>query len=306
MSMIKWICTDVDGTFLSSDHTVSSLTAQTYREVQRHGIDIIFTTGRTPRATLNVMERNKEFKDRYASFCPGIYCNGALILGNSFDDVVQIKTLPRRAAQILADFAYKHFALHPEQRVVMMVHHAKGAYVDYEGQMWRDFQATYSEEEAEILNRPIQDILRDDIPDDLLQLHCCGSVQYVPALKKAIEADQATMKELHDLGTYLVSGIPECMTLVRTDVNKAEGIRTLAARYPTKYRMGELMTLGDGGNDKEMLQIPEAAATVAMGQADSSLQRVAKRIASSNADEGWARIVQELVFEETFSEEKKE
>eukprot|EP01054_Gregarina_sp_Poly1_P010818 Gregarina_sp_Poly_1__10817@NODE_834_length_6076_cov_122_476286_g602_i0_p3_GENE_NODE_834_length_6076_cov_122_476286_g602_i0NODE_834_length_6076_cov_122_476286_g602_i0_p3_ORF_typecomplete_len298_score42_73Hydrolase_3/PF08282_12/7_6e38S6PP/PF05116_13/3_6S6PP/PF05116_13/0_05HAD/PF12710_7/7_9e02HAD/PF12710_7/0_12_NODE_834_length_6076_cov_122_476286_g602_i051025995 len=295
MKSISWICTDVDGTFLDSHHQISPLTEQSYIELQRRGIDVIFATGRTPRATMDVMERSPEFKNKYVKFCPGIYCNGALVLGEDFEDLISVSPPPLKALRAFADFAYQFMKDHSlERKIILLVHHTKGSYIDYDGEIWRSFQSRWEEERAVPLNDSITSVLKES-DDVILQLHAVGAGEHVQAMVAACESDPVMMNCLNELGVYLVSGIPECATVVRKDVNKAEGIAKLINRYSHKYRIEELMVLGDGDNDREMLQL-KGALSAAMGQSSKSLHAIATVVAPSNSEEGWSTIVSEKVL----------
>jgi Cof subfamily protein (haloacid dehalogenase superfamily) len=74
-------------------------------------------------------------------------------------------------------------------------------------------------------------------------------------------------------------------------VNKWEGILHLAARH--KIEPAEIVAIGDDVNDVPMVK--NAGLGVAMGNAHPQLQAVAKKVIGSNAEDGLAVFLEELI-----------
>jgi hydroxymethylpyrimidine pyrophosphatase-like HAD family hydrolase len=74
-------------------------------------------------------------------------------------------------------------------------------------------------------------------------------------------------------------------------VNKWQGILHVAGHHG--IRPEEIIAIGDDVNDVPMLR--NAGLGVAMGNARPEIQAVAKRVIGTNADEGLAKFLEELV-----------
>ena len=69
-------------------------------------------------------------------------------------------------------------------------------------------------------------------------------------------------------------------------------MRFLAARYDLPLE--QIATIGDMPND--VLMFAHAGLSIAMGNADMGVQRAARRVTTSNADEGFANAVERYVL----------
>jgi hydroxymethylpyrimidine pyrophosphatase-like HAD family hydrolase len=74
-------------------------------------------------------------------------------------------------------------------------------------------------------------------------------------------------------------------------VNKWEGVKLVAQRHGIAEH--EIVAIGDDVNDLPMIQ--HAGLGVAMGNARPEVLAIAKRVIGTNADEGLAQFLEELV-----------
>jgi hydroxymethylpyrimidine pyrophosphatase-like HAD family hydrolase len=74
-------------------------------------------------------------------------------------------------------------------------------------------------------------------------------------------------------------------------VNKWEGVKLVAERHG--ITQDQIIAIGDDVNDLPMIE--QAGLGVAMGNARPEVLAVAKRVIGSNADEGLAEFLEELV-----------
>ena len=85
---------------------------------------------------------------------------------------------------------------------------------------------------------------------------------------------------------------PYYLDMTHPDANKGGVVRFLAARYDLPLE--QIATIGDMPND--VLMFAHAGLSIAMGNADMGVQRAARRVTTSNADEGFANAVERYVL----------
>ena len=85
---------------------------------------------------------------------------------------------------------------------------------------------------------------------------------------------------------------PYYLDVTHPDANKGGVVRFLAARYDLPLE--QIATIGDMPND--VLMFAHAGLSIAMGNADMGVQRAARRVTTSNADEGFANAVERYVL----------
>jgi hydroxymethylpyrimidine pyrophosphatase-like HAD family hydrolase len=83
----------------------------------------------------------------------------------------------------------------------------------------------------------------------------------------------------------------EVLEIFDPAVNKWEGVKLVAQRHGVAEH--EIIAIGDDVNDLPMIR--HAGLGVAMGNARPEVREVAKRVIGTNADEGLAEFLEELV-----------
>jgi Cof subfamily protein (haloacid dehalogenase superfamily) len=85
---------------------------------------------------------------------------------------------------------------------------------------------------------------------------------------------------------------PYYVDVTHPDANKGYVAKYLATRY--KLSTEELATIGDGPND--VLMFDHSGLSIAMGNAGPEVQRAARRVTKSNAQEGFAHAVEQFIL----------
>ena len=109
------------------------------------------------------------------------------------------------------------------------------------------------------------------------------------------DAVAAASKAAHDeFGDHVSAAAsqPYYLDVTHPDANKGGVVKFLAAKYgiPTE----EIATIGDMPND--VLMFAHSGLSIAMGNADREVQRAARRVTTSNEDEGFANAVERFVL----------
>jgi Cof subfamily protein (haloacid dehalogenase superfamily) len=88
---------------------------------------------------------------------------------------------------------------------------------------------------------------------------------------------------------------PYYLDVTHPDANKGAVVKFLCARYGIVPQ--EIATIGDQAND--VLMFAHSGLSIAMGQSDREVQRAARRVTSSNQEEGFAKAVERFVLAES-------
>jgi hydroxymethylpyrimidine pyrophosphatase-like HAD family hydrolase len=83
------------------------------------------------------------------------------------------------------------------------------------------------------------------------------------------------------------------LDVTHPDANKGSVVEYLSAMYDVAT--DEIATIGDMNNDVSMFAV--SGLSIAMGNAEASVQRAAHRVTRSNDDEGFAHAVNEFVLQ---------
>jgi Cof subfamily protein (haloacid dehalogenase superfamily) len=95
-------------------------------------------------------------------------------------------------------------------------------------------------------------------------------------------------------GAKITQAIPEMLELVPTGTSKASGLEKLLLEFGVTA--DEMMAVGDGNNDLEMLKL--AGIGVAVQNATPDLKKVADHVVSSNEDNGAAEAIYKFVLKD--------
>ncbi|PZS03325.1 MAG: hydrolase [Pseudonocardiales bacterium] len=263
---IRLVATDIDGTILRTDGTVSERTRRVLAAVEASGRELVFVTGRPPRWMAAIADATGH---RGIAICS----NGAIRYDMRAEKIVQSHSLSTRQQRELvarlreaipgASFAVEYgdsFAHEPAYR------HHLSLIQDVEV---GEFEQISARPAAKILMR------HDELqPDDLL------------AAAQKIAGDLATF-------THSSAGLA-LLEISVTGVTKAVGL----SQYADELGIGpaEVIAFGDMPNDVALLEW--AGRGVAVANAHPAAQAVAQRVTASNDDDGVAVVLEELLQDE--------
>lgn len=263
---MQLVASDLDGTLLRSDKTVSERTRRAIAAVEQAGLGFVMVTGRPPRWLAPV---TAQLDHRGVAIC----ANGALVLDLHTEEVVQVDSFdPDVGLQVVAalrelsvDLTFgvewpDGFANDPRyprgtrrsETVPGMAHDA----------------AT----DAELFRRPVIKILAR-VPD--------GAVESLVAEATAAIGELGTLT-WSDLGLLEISA---------AGVTKASAL----ARYARERGMeaAGVVAFGDMPNDLPMLEW--AGHAVAVANAHPTVRDVADEVTASNDDDGVAAVIERVL-----------
>ena len=267
--MIRLIATDLDGTLLRPDLSVSDRTRRALDAARAAGIWVVPVTARQPRGVQRIAQA--------AGFDGWALCgNGAhgLHLGTG-------EVLFEAHVEVAAQTALAH-ALRERLPDVLFVSVRRGGevFVAEKGYAALAHFEDHKRDPAEMGDYTLQDVLAE------------------PSLKFIVRSPTRTPRELLpkvlELGltgfAVTHSGAPFLEVLAQ-GVSKAWGLARLCQKLGVART--EVMAFGDAPNDAEMLAW--AGRGVAMGNADPEAREAAGELTLSNAEDGVAVAIEALL-----------
>ncbi|MFI6325553.1 HAD family hydrolase [Nonomuraea sp. NPDC050556] len=258
----RLVATDLDGTIVRSDGTVSARTVEAFDRARSAGATIVFVTGRAPRL---VAELAEAFGDQELAICS----NGALIYDMRDGKVVEENFI---GAEILAEAGRLLRATIPG--IGLAVEYAEGLSADdlYESDDW---------DRGVTIRRVGNDELFRHPAPKLLGRHPSLSADELLAL--AAPALSPIVTPYHSNGLRLVEAIA-------TGVSKASALRDLAERLGIDS--ADAVAFGDMPNDLPMLSWAGRSYGVANGHAD--VLAMVDHVIPAQDDDGVAEVLEQL------------
>lgn len=275
----KMIAIDLDGTLLSPRNEVTKRTKDAVHKALSAGLLVCFATGRNWTESRTVIEA----VEHYAS---AVFAGGAMVVDTGRDLTLHRMMMdPALAAELCAH-------LEAEGHAVMALQDTVAAGVDYlvTGDAALNDATT---QWMAITRATVRRVSR------------LGGHQHAFTIRVGIVAAredvQASVKSLTEKfgerivlhSIYVPAYGVEVMEVFDPAVNKWQGILHVARRHGIAPE--EIIAVGDDVNDLPMLR--NAGLGVAMGNARPEIQAVAKRVIGTNAEDGLAEFLEELVAE---------
>jgi Cof subfamily protein (haloacid dehalogenase superfamily) len=262
---MRMVATDLDGTIVRADGTISARTLAAFEACERAGVDIVFVTGRPPRWLPDVVEQTGH---RGFALC----ANGALVYDLATDQVVRSHPISRadvlEARRLLAD-AVPGVAFALE---TLAGFRREDAYV-----------ARWDSGE-ECLVGPFEDMLVDD--PGVLKLLCRN--------------ESGTSDDLLDVARAVLDGVAKpthshphdtLLEVSALDVSKAAALADLAAERGIDQ--SDVVAFGDMPNDLELLAWAGRGYAMSGGHPDAIA--AASHRAPPCEDDGVAQVLEALL-----------
>ncbi len=256
--MIKAIFFDIDGTLVSFEtHSIPQSTIETLARLRQSGIKLFIATGRQFGLINNL--QGIEF-DGYVTI------NGAITLVGG--QIIDKHPIAKDQIEAACEYIDKKKSF-PCTFV-----------------MADRIAINYINEDVEALRKQIN---FPHIPlDDLRTLNDEDVYQMISFFKEDIEAD--VMSHLKDCSSARWS--PIFTDIIASGVSKVCGIEAVCRHFD--IRQDEVMAIGDGGNDIEMIQW--AGVGVAMGNATDNVKKAADFVTTSVDDDGIFNAANRYIF----------
>jgi Cof subfamily protein (haloacid dehalogenase superfamily) len=262
---IRLLLADVDGTLVTPDKVLTERAVEAVRRLGEAGILFAITSGRPPRG-MSMLIEPLNLTTPIAAFNGGVLVNRDM-------SVIEQRVIP--------------------EELVVPVAKLNGSFdLDtwvYRGSDWYvpDPQGSHvAREAATVRFEPKVMTSLDGLTTDVAKL-----VGVSDDLDAVARAATAAHDRFGDRVTAARSQ-PYYLDVTHPDANKGAVVRYLSARYAIPAEA--VATIGDMPND--VLMFAHSGLSIAMGNAGPEVQRAARRITTSNTEEGFATAVDRFIL----------
>lgn len=261
---VRLIATDMDGTLLRSDQTISARTLAAIRDAHHAGIVVMAATGRGWRSAVPLLEAAPEITTAVCS-------NGALVRDIPGEANSDVFAFPAATVQPLVESVVSAV---PDAGLAWEL--ANGAF---------GFDHVYAEMRPDVAeHHPDHEGERPPVGDDMLKL----LVRHPQMDERALLSVLEPVVPSDVLATY--SGI-DTVEITGEGVHKAHALAVVCERLG--IAAGEVVAVGDNRNDTEMLRW--AGRGVAMGNALPAVVAVADEQTAHHMDDGVAIVIEDVL-----------
>ncbi|WP_054635025.1 Cof-type HAD-IIB family hydrolase [Thalassobacillus sp. C254] len=257
---IKLIITDIDGTLLRNDHSLTKRTVKVFGEWRRQGAKVMLATGRHP-VSCRSLAKQLNLED------PVISLNGGCVFDPRSDEIFYQEGLEMEDLHPFIEWA----------RPLKQAYHLntiKGCFTDTE-------KIGHFEHLQQI-----KDVTT--IKDPVMKMAITGAEEKLNSIFDEVCSIETTHR--------IVRSGEDTIDVMPSHVNKGAAMRTICERLG--IHPNEVIAFGNYFNDREMIR--EAGIGVVMNNAPSALKAEADIIALSNEEEGVADILEAMLGEKPF------
>ena len=266
MQAVQLIVVDVDGTLLTPDKVLTERAGQAVRDLRKARVEVALTSGRPPRG-LSMLIGPLGLTTPLAAFNGGMFVNPDLT-------IIEQRTLPPEAARAAVELIQRHgLDVWVYRDSDWYIRDPKAPHVDREQRTVR-FAPTLVPDLGDLLDKAVKIV---GVSDDVAAVARC-------------EAEAQHLR-----GVYAARSQPYYLDVTHPDANKGLVVKYLS--HLLSIPRGQIATIGDMPNDIKMFR--GSRVSIAMGNASAEVKHEAKHVTASNAEEGFARAVEEIVLPET-------
>jgi Cof subfamily protein (haloacid dehalogenase superfamily) len=275
------IAIDLDGTLLSPRNEVTKRTKDAVHQALKAGLLVCFATGRNWTESRTVVEA----VEHYAT---AVFAGGAMVVDTGRDVTLHRMMMDGALAAELC----RH--LEAEGHAVLALQDTTAAGVDYlvtgEAELNDATRAWMAITHAKVRTVPR---LGEFDHAHTIRVGIVAARELVHASTRSLDA--AFAGRIVHQSLYVPAYGVEVLEVFDPAVNKWQGILHVARHHGIDP--SEIVAVGDDVNDVPMLQ--SAGLGVAMGNARPEIQAVARRVIGTNAEDGLAAFLEELVEQHT-------
>ena len=288
-NLIKVIASDLDGTLLNENHTLSERTIEAIHKAQEKGIRFMIATGRSFQQAMTAFENVNVVCDYIVSSGGEVRNPKKEILFSKYMKLEDYKSVYDILKQYELVFLFNSNELD----------YGIGNSEEMEEKMLEQFHIFHQTMPKEgIKENPLfKQMLEKTVAVPDFETLCSMNPQIVKMIAFSENVDmlkEIKQKLQSNSNLAVVSSFSNNLEI--TDVTAQKGPVVKKYIESLGYSMDEVMVFGDSLNDYSMLSM-DFGATVAMENADSELKKVAKYITKSNIDDGVAYTIEKLLEE---------
>ncbi|HTA07644.1 MAG TPA: Cof-type HAD-IIB family hydrolase [Streptosporangiaceae bacterium] len=263
---VKLLLADVDGTLVTQDKVLTDKAIAAVHDLSRAGVMFAITSGRPPRGMAMLIEP-LNIQTPIAAF------NGGLLVDRDMK-VIEQRVLP---AELVAPVADEMASF----QLDVWLYSGADWYVPAPAGPHVAREAWTVKFEPKVMTDGINGLT--------------ATVAKLVGVSDDHDAVEKATAAVHDkFGDHVTAAQsqPYYLDVTHPKANKGEVAKYLAAKY--KLDAGEIATIGDMPND--VLMFAHSGLSIAMGQSSPEVKRCARRVTTSNEDEGFANAVYKFIL----------
>ncbi|XP_045808681.1 endoribonuclease YBEY, chloroplastic-like [Trifolium pratense] len=273
----NYIFCDMDGTLLNSKSQISTSTAKALREASARGVKIVIATGKARPAVIDIFKMvDLAGKDGIVSeFSPGVFLQGLLVYGRQGQEIYRSSLDPN---------VCREACLYSLESKVPLIAFCEGRCLTlFNDPLVDSLHTIYHEPKAEIMPS-VEHLLASA---DIQKMIFLGTAQSVADTLRPYWSDATQGR------ATVVQAVPDMLEIVPLGTCKGNGVKLLLDHLGVTDDE-QIMAIGDGENDVEMLQL--ASLGVALSNGSKKTKDVANVIGLSNDEDGAADAIYRYAF----------
>ncbi|MFI7596498.1 Cof-type HAD-IIB family hydrolase [Actinoplanes sp. NPDC049681] len=264
-SQFRLVASDIDGTLIRDDGTLSPRTIDVLDRLHRRGIPTVLVTGRPVRWL-------RQLYDQMAEPLPAICANGAVVYDPDTDEILRAAPL---SVDLLLDVTKRLREAVPDVTLAVEVEDGRSFWYEEKWPLHWDGD----DKAIRMINTP------DDLTSAPAVKLLARSANHGPD-----EFAELVSRTLGELAEATHSSSSALVEISAAGVTKAAGLAWFCEREGVEA--AQVVAFGDMPNDLPMLAW--AGRSVAMGNAHVAAKEIADEVALTNDEDGVAAYLEEL------------
>lgn len=264
----KLVAVDMDGTLLNSNREVSKKNKKALFLAKDKGVMIVISTGRP-------MKGVSRFPDLMKLHSPMITYNGAMLVHSETGEVLFEQSLETEDAKRIIQEGLKN-------SVTMCIWSNNQLYGNVIDEKINDYK-TYT---------GIEPVLITDY--DLLYRQGITKILWYEEAHKVEEFEKYYQSSDMFQSVTCCKSMPIFLEFFNSKVSKGIAMEKIGKLYGIDQ--SEMIAIGDANNDRSMLEY--AGLSVAMGNADENLKKIADEVTETNDRDGVSLVIEKFILTE--------
>uniref|UniRef100_A0A0A9CMX1 Haloacid dehalogenase-like hydrolase family protein n=1 Tax=Arundo donax TaxID=35708 RepID=A0A0A9CMX1_ARUDO len=266
----------MDGTLLNSKSQVTARNAEALREARSRGVNIVIATGKARPAVIDALSM-ADLSGRtgiVSESSPGVFLQGLLVYGMEGREIYK-RNLDEEVCREALLYSLEH-------KIPLVAFSQDHCYSMYDHPLVDSLHYIYHEPKAKIVSSI----------DQLLGTAQIQKVLFLETPEGISSALRLYWAKTIEGRAHVVQAQPDMLELVPPATSKGNGVKILLDHL--SISPDEVMAIGDGENDIEMLQL--ASLGVALANGSEKTKAVANVIGATNDEDGVAQAIYEYAF----------
>lgn len=272
----RYIFCDMDGTLLNSKSQISPANANALREALSRGVQVVIATGKARAGAINILKSvDLVGADGVVSeTSPGVFLQGLLVYGKQGQEIFRRNLDP--------NICREAFVYSLEHQIPLVAFCGDRCLTLFNHPLVDSLHSVYHEPKAETMPSV----------EHLLAAAEVQKLVFVDTTERVAATLRPHWSEATGDDAKVVQTVPDMLEIVPHGTSKGDGVKLLLDHLGATPK--EVMAIGDGENDIEMLQL--ATLGVALSNGSERTKAVADVIGVSNDEDGVSDAIYRYAF----------